>query len=126
MCEPREQLNIFDALSMDSDSQYILRLIRNRSGKQSAISVDTIANITGIGGRTVRDIVKNLIEHHHIRIGSSLGNPSGYYMIVTDEEAEENERTLRKLGVSILTRAAVLKGLKIRDYMKKVQTDLPL
>ncbi len=91
-----------------------------------AISVASISELAGIPPRTVRDIVKNLIEKHHIRIGSSLGNPPGYYMIATKEEAEQNERTLRRLGLSILTRAAVLKKLEVRDYLKQFQGELPL
>lgn len=135
MDEPRErpedqaqgrQLDIFDALSMDSDSQQVLYLIRGRVGRESAISVGLISETAGIPPRTVREIVKNLIEHHRIRIGSALGQPSGYYMIATKEEAERNEYTLRKLGISILVRAATLKKLTIRDYIKQLQGELPL
>lgn len=120
------QLDIFDALSMDSDSQHVLHLIRGRVGRKNAMSVSTISERTAIPPRTVRDIVKNLIEHHMIRIGSALGQPSGYYMIQTQEEAEQNEKTLRKLGISILVRAAVLKKLTIREYMKQLQGGLEL
>lgn len=118
------QLDIFDALSMDSGSQHVLYLIKGRVGRKNAISVNHIAEATDIPPRTVRDIVKNLIEHHMIRIGSALGQPSGYYMIATQEEAEQNEKTLRKLGISILVRAAVLKKLTIREYMKQLQGEL--
>jgi len=120
------QTNMFDALSMDTDSKVVYSIIGCRFGKQGAVSVERIADMTGIPPRTVRDIVKHLIEHHQIRIGSSLGNPPGYYMIVTKEEAEQNEQTLRKLGISILTRAAVLKRLTIKEYMGRLQEELPL
>ncbi len=119
-----KQLNIFDSLSMDSESQHVLSLIRVRNGRSEAISVASLTERTGIPPRTVRDIVKGLIEKHHIRIGSSLGNPPGYYMIATNEEAEQNERTLRRLGISILTRAAVLRKLTIEEYMKQLQGEL--
>ena len=121
-----KQLDIFDALSMDSESQQVLGLIRVRVGRSMAISVSTIAGLTSIPPRTVRDIVKGLIEKHHIRIGSSLGSPPGYYMIENMEEAEQNERTLRRLGLSILTRAAVLKRLTVADYLKELQTEMGL
>lgn len=121
-----KQLDIFDKLSLDSDSQYVLHLIQGRIGRQSAISVSDISELTAIPPRTVRDIVKKLIEHHRIRIGSALGSPSGYYMIQTKEEAEQNERTLRKLGISILVRAAALRKLTIREYLNKLQGELKL
>ena len=127
MSDPRgKQLDIFDEMTMDSESQHVLGLIRRRNGRSEALSVATLSELTGISPRTVRDIVKVLIEKHHIRIGSSLGNPPGYYMIATKEEAEQNERTLRRLGLSILTRAAVLKKLEVRDYLKQFQGELPL
>ncbi|MBA7533150.1 hypothetical protein ES705_25385 [subsurface metagenome] len=120
------QLDVFDALSMDSGSQHVLYLIKGRVGRKNAISVTSISESTAIPPRTVRDIVKKLIEHHMIRIGSALGQPSGYYMIATKEEAEQNEKTLRKLGISILVRAAVLKKLTIKEYMKQLQGGLEL
>ena len=127
MTDPREkQLDIFDSISMDTESQQVLGLIRGRVGRRNAISVNAITELTTIPPRTVRDITKQLIEKHHIRIGSSLGNPAGYYIIETDEEAEQNERTLRKLGLSILTRASVLKGIGIREYIRSVQQELEL
>ena len=127
MSEPREQqLDIFDELSMDSESQHVLGLIRGRNGRSKAISVASLTERTAIPARAVRDIVKGLIEKHHIRIGSSLGNPPGYYMIVTKEEAEQNERTLRRLGISILTRAAMLRKLTVKEYMKRLQEELLL
>ena len=121
-----KQLDIFDALSMDSESQHVLGLIRVRVGRSMALSVNTIAGLTSIPARTVRDIVKGLIEKHHVRIGSSLGNPPGYYMIENKEEADQNERTLRRLGLSILTRAAVLRRLTVQEYMREIQGELGL
>ena len=44
----------------------------------------------------------------------------------TEEEAEENERWLRKLGISVLVHAAVLKKLSIKEYMKELQEELEL
>jgi len=121
-----DQIDMFDALSMDSDSMQVLGIIKDRHGRKRAIPVADISELTGIHPRAVRDIVKRLIEHHRVRIGSSLGSPAGYYMIETMEEAEQIERTLRKLGISILVRAAAIKGLTVREYMKKLQTELAI
>jgi len=121
-----KQMTIFDELSMDSESAHVLGIVRHHSGKGNAIQVRAIADLTGIAPRVVRDIVKTLIEHHHIRIGSSLGHPSGYYMIETDEEAAQNEKTLRKLGISILVHAAVLKKLTIAEYLRGIQGEMAI
>lgn len=120
------QMNLFDTLSMDSDSAMVLRIIGRHQGRASAITVEIISELTGIAPRQVRDIVKHLIEHHHARIGSALTRPAGYYMIATDDEAAQNELTLRRLALSILTRAAVLKNLTVQEYMRRLQCELPL
>jgi predicted transcriptional regulator of viral defense system len=119
-----EQLNMFDGLSMDSDSLMVLGIIKRHGGKERAVSVERISAETKVAPRQVREIVKGLIEKHRVRIGSSLRSPNGYYMIQTPEEAEENEKTLRRLGISILVRAAVLRGLEIEEYLRKVQREI--
>jgi DNA-binding MarR family transcriptional regulator len=119
-----EQLNLFDPLNLDSESAHVLGIIRRHEGRGNAIAVDQITEQTGIAPRQVRDIVKGLIERHRVRIGSALRPPAGYYIIKTAEEAEENEKTLRRLGISILARAAVLKGIGIEEYLKRIQVKI--
>lgn len=118
------QLNLFDALSMDSESAMVLGIVRRHVGRDQAVSVEEISRRSGVAPRQVRDIVKGLIEKHRVRIGSALCAPAGYYMIATEEEAETNERTLRRLGISILVRAAVLRGIGIEEYLRKMQGNL--
>lgn len=119
-----KQLNMFDALTMDTPCQQVLTVVSRRIGRNQAISVEEVTLITGIPGRTVRNIVKHLIEHHMVRIGSALGRPSGYFMIANKEEAEANEKTLRHLALSTLRHAAVIKQLAIKDYLSQIQGEL--
>lgn len=123
MDAPR-QMDLFDPLTMDSDELAVWGIIRGHIGHERAVSVEAISERSGVAPRQVRDIVKGLIERHRVRIGSSLVNPAGYYLIETDEEAERNERTLRRLGLSVLTRAAVLKRLTVAEYLRRVQMEL--
>lgn len=126
MGDRNAQIDLFDPLNLDSESAHVLGIIRRHMGAGQAVSVESISEQSGIAPRRVRGIVKDLIEKHRVRIGSSLRSPSGYYMIQTREEAEQNEKTLRRLGISILVRAAVLKGLEVREYLKKVQTEIQI
>ena len=119
-----KQMDLFDPLTMDSDELTVWGIIRGHVGLESAVSVGAISERSGVPPRQVRDIVKGLIERHRVRIGSSLVQPSGYYIIETMEEAERNEVTLRRLGLSILTRAAVLKRLTVAEYMRELQTEM--
>lgn len=118
------QLDLFDGLSLDTPSLQVYGIIRHHKGRANAISVGAIATHTGIGERTVRSIVKHLIEDHRVRIGSALGRPSGYYIIETLEETEQNERTLRSLAISTLRHAAVLRQVSLSDYLSGIQGEL--
>lgn len=118
------QMDLFDALEMDSDEISVYGIIRRHSGRDHAVSVEEISRLSGVAPRQVRDIVKGLIERHRVRIGSALKKPAGYYMIETREEAEQNELTLRRLGLSVLSRAAAIRKLTVREYMRRLQTEL--
>ncbi len=118
------QMDLFDALEMDSDEISVYGIIRRHAGRDHAVSVEEISRLSGVAPRQVRDIVKGLIERHRVRIGSALKKPAGYYMIETREEAEQNELTLRRLGLSVLSRAAAIRKLTVREYMRRLQTEL--
>ena len=117
-------MDLFDALDMDSDELSVYGIIRVRAGRERAVSVEEISRLSGVAPRQVRDIVKGLIERHRVRIGSALKKPAGYYMIETREEAEQNELTLRRLGLSVLSRAAAIRKLTVREYVRQLQTEL--
>jgi hypothetical protein len=51
------QTDLFDMLSMDSDTHRVYRIINVRHGRDRAITVSEIAGMTGIHPRMVRDIV---------------------------------------------------------------------
>jgi len=101
----------------------VLRLIKGRP-RHRAISNAEIVAATGIPERIVRRIVADLIIDHHKPIGSATGGPAGYYWIDDPDEAEKNYLRLRKRGLKILIRAAVLKGIGRDELADQLRLDL--
>ena len=101
----------FDMFSdnVTEDERRVLSLIL--CGKENARSVKFLAQETRISERTLRLIVRQLIDEQHMAIGSSTKPPAGYFIINTPDEADEQYEALRRRGISILTRAANIKGL---------------
>jgi hypothetical protein len=62
----------------------ILGLLQH--GRQSATSVDTLADYAGVSSLRVRQVVKHLTEEHGHLIVSSTGKPSGYFFPQDESE----------------------------------------
>jgi predicted transcriptional regulator len=101
----------FDAAELTHDERLILSLIS--SGRENARKNDSIAAASGLHWRRVQMIIKHLIEDHNYFIGSSVGNPAGYYMITDEAEINEVYQSLRHRGISTLFRAARLKKISV-------------
>ena len=96
---------------MTNEERAIYRLLR--SGRASAISVKALEEETGFPDKMVRQIVRDLIMDRGVLIGSSVGDPPGYFIPETAEEAITATRTLRHRGIMILMRAAKLQRCSV-------------
>lgn len=107
---------------LSADEKMILKLIRK--GRENARQVIEIAELTGIDTRSVRAIVKDLIEKHGHCIGSSVGVPAGYYIITEQKEIDDVYDSLRHRGLSTLFRAARLKKLSVQAVFDQVMAEM--
>lgn len=102
-------------------------LIRERKGADNAVSVARLSEETGFNERKVRMLVKVLIEAHGKPIGSTTNQPSGYYLIVDDDERKRVQKSLYGRAVSILRRARAYESNPIRKrWVSKVVGQLDL
>ncbi|MDA2916473.1 hypothetical protein MYX64_06490 [Nitrospinae bacterium AH_259_B05_G02_I21] len=90
------------------------------------IKAGQLAEIHDMSDRLVRKHLKCLIEHHGCPIGSRTGKPAGYYLITDPEGREEVYLAWRKRGISILARAAKLRGIPLAEELERVQLELGL
>ncbi len=111
-------------LDLDRDEQAVMKILRKHRGRQSAVKVDRIVQLTGINERQVRDIVRHLIHEHRAPVGSSTQKPYGYYWIVSGEEAEATVKALERRGISVLTRAADIKRITLPELLGQLKLEL--
>lgn len=122
-----EQMKLNQAQTMTPEQAFVWWIISSHHGKEHAISIrhlktaaDTLrpSDIQSLSERKLRDIVNSLILNFHIPIGSAYsGEHTGYYIIVTREEAEETYTVLRHHAISILKRAAAIRRLTFAELL---------
>src|SRR5882672_3506876 len=78
-------------------------------GRHTAISIAEIQKVYSYSDRTIKGAVKSLLEEHGIPIGSCrTPGQNGYYLIVSDKDAEEASRPLQNEIMSMFRRLKVL------------------
>jgi len=79
-------------------------------GRHTAISIASIQSHHGnYSDRAIKGAVKSLLEEHGIPIGSCrTPGQNGYYLIISDKDAEEASRPLQNEIMSMFRRLKVL------------------
>lgn len=110
--------------------EQILRIIGYAYGTKNALSIDNIQRILenradyGYSDRQIKGAVKCLIEQFGIPIGSSRQQPYGYYLVVSDQDAEDAVRPLRNEIFSLLRRIQALSPKS--KFVRELQGQLDL
>lgn len=118
-----DQLNIFQGILSDEEFK-VWSVVQDHRGKHNAIKADALALATGIEGVKVREIVSHLIKEHGKLIGSSTGNPPGFYVITDNAELQKQIKSLRHRGIMCLVRAAALSKSSIEEIFDQGRLDL--
>lgn len=102
----------------------IWQALKWRKGKEYAISYHKLAEELGVHERAVRAAVKRLIEVFLLPICSSYApDCGGYFIPQTEAEVNAAYEKLYKHGLSLLTRAARLKRIGARQFMRQLRFD---
>jgi hypothetical protein len=83
----------------------VLSLIRLHVGSSDPISLERIAELTGISTRSIQSIVKFVVEEEAEPIGTNTKEPFGYYVIESDVELRKNYGHFLRRGLSNLKHA---------------------
>lgn len=74
--------------------------------------------------RLISQIVNDLIVKHHIPIGSSRNEPTGYYLIETAEELQNAVRPLSRQANAELKRVDTLLQIDLPEFWAKEKADV--
>lgn len=107
---------------MTEEQRQVFALIESRKGKANALPVAAITRATGIADRRARDVVKSLVEEHHIPIGSCT---AGFYIAETEEEILEVYHTFLSWAFSVLNRAKAFKrNARLDEILGQLKLEL--
>ena len=110
---------------MPHDHEWIRNLLRlYHQGATKAICQADLAAETGIPGRRVRQIIKDLIEQFGCPIGSLYARVGGYFWINTSGETEVTCKKMTDHAISQLSRVAVLKKIALPDLLGQLKLEL--
>lgn len=100
------------------DKASLLNVLSQHIGRDAGISVDLLANLTGMHPRLIRTCVSQL-RGDGIAI---CGHPtSGYYIAKTAEEIEETCQFLRTRAMHSLLLEAKLRRLPLPDLLGQLR-----
>ena len=98
-----EQLGInFDADDLNEVEWQIKSLIKR--GRENAVSVKRLMEITGLGNGQVRETVRHLINEHNILICSATSKPAGYYFPLTPDEKDAGTKQIESRIIELARR----------------------
>ena len=86
---------------MTPEHQRCKEYLQTRRGKELIASAGHISLLLGIPERRIRTIVRDL-RRDGCPIGSSMGNPSGYWWATRPEELVDTIKSLRALATDML------------------------
>ncbi len=111
-------------MTLSDEEARAMEILRRHPGRKRAIQVRGIAACLAMDERYTRDLVRHLIDKHGAPIGSATSEPAGYYWIVSVEEAIATYEALRHRGISILSRAARVKGIALPELLGQLRLEL--
>ncbi|MCS6290380.1 MAG: hypothetical protein H8K10_15600 [Nitrospira sp.] len=111
-------------LDRSQQERKVMTLLTERQGRQAAIGKSELAKITGMPEREVRRVIKHLIEEHGEPIGSTSGEPHGYYLICTADEQAHAENELRHRIIELARRLGCLKRNQPAEVLGQIVLEL--
>lgn len=93
-------------------------------GRKNAVRKHRLSRITGLNERTMRKIIKDLIEVHQLPIGSTSSFPAGYFICQTSEEVEDICETSWRQAISLLKRVGSLRRQNARQVSQQIELAL--
>ena len=114
-------LSFFPDLSFEEEK--VSRLIKCHVGRDQAIAVRALALQTGLDEKRVREVVRELIIRHGEPIGSTPGNPPGYYILSSQDEINRAYQSLLDRGKAIIFRASRLRQFSVDEVLGQIKLE---
>lgn len=111
---------IYDTTKLTPKEQLILSLIP--TGHEQAASRASLAKLTGLPEREVREIISGLVVRHGLPIGSCTEPTVGGYFIIQDEaDLEVATRHLLPRAKAIIRRTRALERIAQEKFSRQLK-----
>ena len=101
-----------------------LALIIRQSRKESPIMGRSLGQFLGCDLRSIAASVQALVLEHRLPIGSTRGEPSGYYWIHSLDELDAVCAMYHNTAMKLLVREAALKRITLDELLGQMRLDL--
>lgn len=92
------------------------------TGHEKAIGRRSLAEVTGLNDRTLREIIYSLVVAHGLAIGSSTGQDGGgYFLIQNQEDLEVATRHLKPRAKAISRRVRALEKIAREKFSRQLK-----
>lgn len=113
---PRAALNKMELLAA---------ILIRRHRKNNPAPVALVIERTGMSNRGARNMIRDLVVHHYLPIGSSsAGDHPGYYWISDPQELEAAAQSLISRGVSTIVRGSKLLNMNKAQIVGQIEAAL--
>jgi hypothetical protein len=99
-------------------------LIWKHHGRENPISIAKLRELTGVGERTIKDIVEQLVVSHKVPIGGRREEPVGYFIIENAEDQAAAAGPYKSQILAMLRRLRVLESPEgMREFLGQLRLE---
>ncbi len=102
---------------MDTQEACVLYVLRDHTGRASAIGCEALAAIAGIPAREVQKVIHRLRCEHGHPIASTAAPPAGYYLPESAAEIEQFVQEQRRKALGTLAAIAAVRRVALPELL---------
>ena len=120
------QESFFPALLPDlsPEERKVWEVLQQHSGRDSAVTKETICLATGLDERVFREAKKTLVEVYEYQIGSAPTRPPGYFLITSAKELDDVCNRYHDQALSLLRTEAALRRIALHKLLGQMHLRL--
>ena len=99
-------------------------LSTSHRGRGEAITQASLSTVVGMPARSLRRVIKSLIQTHGLPIGSAPDWPAGYFVIETQHELAKTADRYRRQALSLLYREMRLRKMTAHQLARQIEMEL--
>lgn len=110
---------------MDDLEELIVKVLQEHQGKEQAITVAELQQMTLASTRKIRAVIAKLVTERRMPVASTVHPPYGFYLITSEDEARECLQQYWSRVKEVSRRARILNEAVRERFGIDVQQEFP-